>query len=152
MYGLTDVTIEIAKADSREIATAFTGPLLQTKLESAYQFQRSQPCSNCGYKAHPKGESCPAAGKTCSACGKKNHFGQVCRSKNRKAQINSSKYSSIGRQRHKINQLRSVPQPVEAKVQPSQQYEAHRNALYNVFAVKSSVHLNNQGCPRILVD
>jgi len=37
------------------------------------------PCRNCGL-SHFKGQ-CPAFGKICAACSKKNHFARVCRSK-----------------------------------------------------------------------
>lgn len=30
---------------------------------------------------HPEGKTCPAVGKTCSLCAKKNHFAQCCKSK-----------------------------------------------------------------------
>lgn len=36
-------------------------------------------CPNCGYK-HTKKEKCPARGKTCKLCSKRNHFAKVCRS------------------------------------------------------------------------
>lgn len=36
-------------------------------------------CRYCG-QSHPR-RQCPAFGKTCSGCGKKNHFERVCRSK-----------------------------------------------------------------------
>ncbi|XP_064486020.1 uncharacterized protein LOC135398556 [Ornithodoros turicata] len=39
------------------------------------------PCSKCGYSMH-RGGQCPAVGKVCKKCGKKNHFSSVCRTKN----------------------------------------------------------------------
>ena len=39
----------------------------------------TQPCRYCGSK-HDK-KNCPAYGKTCKVCGKKNHFAKVCKSK-----------------------------------------------------------------------
>ena len=38
-------------------------------------------CRNCGYEwPHPRGNNtCPAKGKTCSWCRKKDHFESVCR-------------------------------------------------------------------------
>jgi len=41
-------------------------------------------CKFCGY-SHPAGK-CPAYGKTCSKCGKNNHFQSVCRSNAKKVQ------------------------------------------------------------------
>ena len=40
-----------------------------------------QKCNYCGYAQHTQKQNCPAQGKTCNICGKKNHFEQVCRSK-----------------------------------------------------------------------
>ena len=54
--------------------------------------QRGQfkPCGNCGTK-HGKNK-CPAYGKTCHHCGKRNHFQKLCRSK-----------SSVNNSVHEIN-------------------------------------------------
>ena len=46
-------------------------------------------CSFCGDKNckafhSKKAEDCKAYGKTCTKCGKKNHFASVCRSSNEK--------------------------------------------------------------------
>lgn len=38
----------------------------------------SKQCIFCGYYTHKNNRECPARGKTCSACGKRNHFAQVC--------------------------------------------------------------------------
>ena len=38
----------------------------------------SKPCGRCGRKHTQK---CPAFGATCTACGKRNHYANVCRSK-----------------------------------------------------------------------
>jgi hypothetical protein len=40
-------------------------------------------CGNCGYAHAPR--TCPAFGKTCSSCGRDNHFASVCRSTNKPA-------------------------------------------------------------------
>ncbi len=38
-------------------------------------------CYNCGNKGHhARSDSCPARGKTCSNCSKKNHFAKCCKS------------------------------------------------------------------------
>ena len=42
------------------------------------QSKRDRTCKYCGKKC-PKG-NCPAFGKTCGKCGKKNHYASVCRS------------------------------------------------------------------------
>ncbi|KAL1416546.1 hypothetical protein MTO96_027848 [Rhipicephalus appendiculatus] len=42
--------------------------------------QNDKTCTKCGYAFH-KNQSCPAEGKKCKQCGKRNHFASVCRSK-----------------------------------------------------------------------
>ena len=37
-------------------------------------------CRQCGHRRHDPGEKCPAIGKICSGCGKRNHFERVCES------------------------------------------------------------------------
>ncbi|XP_062603460.1 uncharacterized protein K02A2.6-like [Saccostrea cucullata] len=37
-------------------------------------------CRQCGYRKRKHGEKCPAIGKVCSGCGKRNHFERVCES------------------------------------------------------------------------
>lgn len=40
-------------------------------------------CARCGYKGHKSGDDkCPAIGKSCSKCGKTNHFARKCRTRN----------------------------------------------------------------------
>ncbi|XP_065185817.1 uncharacterized protein K02A2.6-like [Sycon ciliatum] len=38
-------------------------------------------CPNCGGSHHSQRDQCPARGQCCKACGKRNHFARVCRSK-----------------------------------------------------------------------
>ena len=40
--------------------------------------KQNTPCGNCGF-ALPHHGPCPAKGKNCNACGKRNHFAKVCR-------------------------------------------------------------------------
>ena len=40
--------------------------------------KQNAPCGNCGF-ALPHHGPCPAKGKNCNACGKRNHFAKVCR-------------------------------------------------------------------------
>ena len=55
--------------------------------KSTYKLQhRIKPCSHCGQKRHGDGsqqtreKECKAFGKTCTKCGRKNHFSTVCKS------------------------------------------------------------------------
>ena len=43
--------------------------------------RKKDKCTRCGYDSHTQGKTCPAMGKTCSFCSKKNHFAQCCKSK-----------------------------------------------------------------------
>lgn len=45
------------------------------------QNKEKRPCGKCGYVHRSPGpEACPARGKTCNKCHKKNHFAHVCKS------------------------------------------------------------------------
>uniref|UniRef100_A0A914PR63 CCHC-type domain-containing protein n=1 Tax=Panagrolaimus davidi TaxID=227884 RepID=A0A914PR63_9BILA len=54
---------------------------------------KGMKCRYCGEGHQPGKERCPANGKTCSSCGKKNHFARVCKSGTRKQQNILEKYS-----------------------------------------------------------
>ena len=47
----------------------------------ARNVHRDGSCDNCRYPRHKEGEKCPAWGKACSLCSKRNHFRRKCRSK-----------------------------------------------------------------------
>jgi len=50
--------------------------------------QSRTQCKFCG-RNHPRGAKfCPAFGKTCNSCGKKNHFGSVCTQRRRIHELN----------------------------------------------------------------
>lgn len=53
-------------------------------------------CARCGWKGHrASDEKCPAKGKTCTKCGKLNHFARKCRTRNvEEAKGNEQKESS----------------------------------------------------------
>ena len=52
--------------------------------KSQTQSTRKRTCRNCGGDyPHPNGKECPALGKTCNYCQKKNHFAVKCRKKAR---------------------------------------------------------------------
>ncbi|KAJ1194123.1 hypothetical protein NDU88_003418 [Pleurodeles waltl] len=62
-----------------EPVNAVTASTPWTKAEGCKGKQKDRPCRWCGGPT-PHPGSCPARGKTCSACGKVNHFVKVCRS------------------------------------------------------------------------
>ena len=52
------------------------------KAPTTNQYRKTKECRNCGGNwPHPGGQSkCPAYGKICGKCNKRNHFAKVCRS------------------------------------------------------------------------
>ena len=77
-------SIEATKAQLRVMMTCgetdtVTVRELHNKCKSeAVRPSRIANCRNCGSKHQPR--QCPAYGKTCYKCGKRNHFAAVCRS------------------------------------------------------------------------
>jgi hypothetical protein len=76
---------ELSDEQSRVIEAKRDGPLLQevNRLERSRDRKPtySNKCSYCGYQ-HAMGKShCKAFGKSCTLCGKKNHFESVCKMK-----------------------------------------------------------------------
>jgi len=61
--------------------------------------RKDQNCKYCGLK-HAK-RNCPAYGKTCHKCGRKNHFATVCKTK-----INSVK--NLEAENHNSDELYSI--------------------------------------------
>jgi len=59
-----------------------TAVIRGTKRVDKPQQQQKGPCRNCGATKRCPRANCPARGKTCSKCGKKNHLSNWCRSSN----------------------------------------------------------------------
>lgn len=69
--------------DSQPLLAAanLTAPLDSVQVASQPHERVRQPCENCGSHTHnSRAQVCPARGKTCTNCGKLNHFHKVCRS------------------------------------------------------------------------
>ena len=49
-------------------------------------YSRTEKCHNCGFQ-HPA-KQCPAVGKTCFSCGRRNHFANLCK-KSRQSSLNT---------------------------------------------------------------
>ena len=64
----------VAAISSYRKSKSQTRPNSQTQGQTQGQ---KPPCKSCGYQ-HPITRVCPANGKTCSKCGGKNHFKEVC--------------------------------------------------------------------------
>ena len=64
--------------------------------------QLQAKCSNCGGNAHGSGsyadrlKSCPAQGKTCSNCQKRNHLQSVCKSRKQSASLHAAEDAGSG--------------------------------------------------------
>ena len=51
------------------------------KMEKQRMERTSKHCKYCGFNHNWDRAKCPANGKSCNACGKRNHFSKVCRNK-----------------------------------------------------------------------
>ena len=65
--------INIQRIDNRTIK--------QRTSEASQQFKIL--CKYCGNKHIRDKDKCPAYGKSCKGCGKKNHFAKMCKNKNK---------------------------------------------------------------------
>ena len=65
--------------------------------------QLSAECKFCGNKHERKRDKCPAYGKTCSSCGKANHFAAKCSKNSRESKKRSQKFK-----RKKVNQADDI--------------------------------------------
>ena len=75
-------SMEATKAQLRvmttrgETDTVTVHELYNEGRSKAVRPSRIANCGNCGFKHQPR--QCPACGKTCYKCGKRNHFAAVC--------------------------------------------------------------------------
>ena len=58
--------------------SSYQNPLIQTNAVRK-SFQKSRSCGKCG-RIHTQGQ-CPAHGKVCHSCGRKNHWTEMCRTR-----------------------------------------------------------------------
>ena len=72
---LSELQLKLMKNDQDSICPVFAN---KTKYDQSQTKNPSESCSYCGLKHQPR--RCPAYGKLCNKCGKKNHFMSVCRS------------------------------------------------------------------------
>ena len=73
----------------------------------------SKPCGRCGRKHTQK---CPAFGAVCTACGKRNHYANVCRSKPQETkgyrpQQDKNRYANASRTRRDLQRRRNHRKP-----------------------------------------
>ena len=73
-------------------------PIRRSKSTKKYPAKQTgdkteSECGNCGLQHGPKRESCPAYGRTCSNCGKANHYARKCRQ--RKGKLSKQRIRSL---------------------------------------------------------
>lgn len=61
-------------------------------------------CNTCGRKSHESDEICPARGKVCTLCNRKNHFANVCQQSNIKSDEFDQKCRYCGHKKHENSQ------------------------------------------------
>jgi len=83
------------------------------KGTSGHDPPKKDTCGSCGRPKHTGSQKCPASGKTCSSCGGRNHFQQVCRSKDNSTKKqgggtngSSTKVAAISTQPKKVGRER----------------------------------------------
>jgi hypothetical protein len=64
-------------------------PYIPFRPRQSFSNKEAKPCYYCG-RVHPP-RKCPAMGKTCSSCGKPNHFARVCKSRDKVAELEQVK-------------------------------------------------------------
>ena len=86
-------TVHSVKGKSFDRTSCKTGKPPRTHTKQSQNIPKKvyvpENCGYCGGK-HRKG-ACPAYGKECSTCGRKNHFSRVCRTSPRKTDSKSKK-------------------------------------------------------------
>ena len=89
--------LELSESQASQIenSTAETNAMTKRKYKPRKQQEqfvniekhRNIKCRNCGKDYPHKNSKCPAEGKLCNYCHKKNHFESVCRSKKGKQNL-----------------------------------------------------------------
>uniref|UniRef100_A0A914YQL5 CCHC-type domain-containing protein n=1 Tax=Panagrolaimus superbus TaxID=310955 RepID=A0A914YQL5_9BILA len=93
---------------SRNAAKAFKGVDGQIKPYAMNVIGKGMKCRYCG-DGHQRGkENCPAKDKTCSKCGKKDHFAKVCRSESTKQQNFVERYPNESERAESLNGIYGV--------------------------------------------
>lgn len=106
--------------------------LEEREIDIVRQYNSNKICENCGYKHKCEG-FCPAKGKTCSKCGKINHFSNVCFYK--------------GPEGNKLHEVRQIPSS-SGKEDPNnideEKDEGVMSLQYGIFAVMEDLTLNEE--------
>ena len=77
--------VSVLKEENSAHVKKTTGHFKQPKRRSTYIRQSNNKCNFCGApRKHRNRNECPAFGKECRICKKKNHFAKVCMSRDKK--------------------------------------------------------------------
>ena len=74
---MSDMTQSVAKVRSMPPKKHYSKSRDEKKQE---RHSKYATCDYCGFNTHPPGKNCPAYGKECRNCKKKNHFSKMCHS------------------------------------------------------------------------
>ena len=147
LQGLLDMgrAIETSEKEATAIETSST-QRSDTTTESANVVQynprqgkqttnNGRKCRHCGYDFPHRGgmDQCPAKGKTCNACGKLNHFAQVCRSTNH-SQAGSSQRSRVSKSRPRDRRTQNNVSDAETSEDSSN--ESDINSAYVIYRIE----------------
>lgn len=89
----------------RSPSSVRSGSSQASSRESSRNRGRSdRECSKCGYEEHYHG-TCPAGGKVCANCGKRNHFARCCRVTTNTRWVEKFIQSLSGRDREQLTDI-----------------------------------------------
>ncbi|KAI8490489.1 hypothetical protein Bbelb_317570 [Branchiostoma belcheri] len=94
---------EVSKQSIQTMEQA-TVHVVKKKPQAAPQASRISVCKYCAKKHTANKEACPAYGKECASCGKRNHFARACRSGETK-QPRSGRNQAQGRKKPLVHML-----------------------------------------------
>ena len=86
-YSLQDLLLDVrreetSKVQAADIEGSLDGQALNAFNTKISRGENNKTCFNCGGDFPHKERPCPAKNKTCTKCGKQNHFAKQCRSRN----------------------------------------------------------------------
>ena len=103
-YVLKDILLD-GRRDEQSTYQARDIESKESKQDNLNEVRSKQQCHFCGGSyPHSKG-LCPAKGKDCRKCGKRNHFAKVCRSKQQQSPSDKSKKREQNNQKRLVNPL-----------------------------------------------
>ena len=161
-YTLTDIltlgrTYEYTRLQTERIEKNLTIPsgsstgthsgsvnrLKKTHFQKEKSTGKSSVCYNCGGEWPHKGQ-CPAHGKICKKCGRKNHFARVCKSKQLAPPRISNKTYHGGDNKAKPNKVRNIEEQ-------NDEYSSDSDGVYSMYHI-SGTHSSNKYTCEIMIN